>query len=259
MDKISNLLKKFHLLQNKGFSKKLGQNFILDKNILDKIVDLAGNVTDEHVLEIGSGVGSLSERILLRHPKTFTIIEKDSRCIEAVRSWLKVDIKQEDALKVDYCDMFALQQPLKIIANLPYNIASKLLIKFCLVRYLIKDMTLMFQKEVADRIVAVPSTKDFGKLSVMAQTYFDCQIVKVLPPSVFVPAPKVTSALVYFKPILDVNVDIEALSDLTQKLFSKRRKILAASLSKTLLQTHNISPQERVENLSVHMFHQLIK
>ncbi|USO02197.1 MAG: ribosomal RNA small subunit methyltransferase A [Alphaproteobacteria bacterium] len=270
MEKISNLLRKFDLLQNKGFSKKLGQNFILDKNILDKIVKLAGPIEGEHVLEIGSGVGSLSERILLQKPKTFTIIEKDPRCVEAVKSWLDVDIREADVLSVDLPsvilnvakDLLTLSQDdgarIKVIANLPYNISTAILIKFCYIRHLIKDMTLMFQKEVAQRIVAKPSTKDFGKLSIIAQTCFDCKIAQVFPPSIFIPPPKVDSAVVVFTPKKNVTADLDKLSELTNLLFSRRRKVLRQSLSPELLKSCGIDPQSRVENLMVEDFLKLI-
>jgi len=258
MEKISDLLRKFDLLQKKGFSKKLDQNFILDKNILDKIVKLSGAIEGENVLEIGSGVGSLSQRILLSNPKTFTIIEKDPKCVEAVKSWLDVDIHEKDALMIDYLEFLQKKQPIKIIANLPYNVSTVILIKFCYVSHLIKDMTLMFQKEVAERIVAKPSTKTFGKLSVMVQTCFDCKIVQIFPPSIFIPQPKVDSALVFFKPKQNMKVDLKKLSDLTNMLFSKRRKILKHSLSEEFLISQGINPQNRVENLTVGDFYKLL-
>jgi len=257
MEKISDLLRRFNLLQQKGFSKKLGQNFILDKNILDKIVGFSGTIEGEHVLEIGSGVGSLSERILLQKPKSLTIIEKDPKCIEAVRSWLDVDIIEKDALAFDYEAFFQKKGPIKIIANLPYNISTPLLIKFCYMSYLIKGMTLMFQREVAQRIVAKPSTKAFGKLSIVAQTCFECKVAQILPPSIFIPPPKVESAVVVFKS-KQTKVDIKALSEITTLLFSKRRKMLSHTLPEELLISKNIDPKARVENLTVEDFWKLI-
>ena len=252
------LIKQFHLLQNKPFSKKLGQNFILDINILDKIISLSGSIKDENILEIGAGVGSLSQRILLQKPKKLIILEKDPACVQAVKSWIDVDIRECDALDVDFTTLFP-KDKCKVIANLPYSVASEILVRFCHARHLIKDMTLMFQKEVGERIIAKSGIKDFGRLSVIAQTCFDCKIIKIFPPSIFIPAPKVESALVHFTPKQNVDIDLNKLSALTQQLFSKRRKMLRHSISEATLLKCNINPTERVENLKLDDFFALLK
>jgi 16S rRNA (adenine1518-N6/adenine1519-N6)-dimethyltransferase len=217
------------------------------------------------VLEIGPGPGGLTLAILEKHPKHLTVIEKDARFLPGLEELVQqyqgscaVDIIHGDALHA----MPNLHSVI-IIANLPYNVASPLLVQFIYHYQRIKEMVLMFQKEVAQRIVAIPGNKHYGRLSIITQAFFKPVIVYHLPPSVFTPPPKVDSAVVHFTPLETKNIPIKNLEYVTQIFFSSRRKTVGHIIKKHL--RDNMTVQKiltpythlRPENLTVDVYIQL--
>lgn len=247
--------------------KSLGQNFLLDLNVTDKIVRCAqeryvGDWSHVHAFEIGPGPGGLTRSLLKSEVKHVTAIEFDPRAVAAQMPTVnklkdRLAVIEQDALA---CDLLALAcAPRIIVANLPYNIATPLLVNW--LRQLRYDhnaycsMTLMFQKEVAERICAAPNTKAYGRLAVMVQWLCDVQIVYNLPPSAFTPPPKVDSAVVHFAPkVLSENapefVDVERV---TAQAFGQRRKMIRSSLKtySQAIEALGIEETRRAETLSV--------
>jgi len=250
--------------------KKLGQNFLLDLNLTDKIARAAGDISDCTVFEIGPGPGGLTRSILKAGPKKTIAIEFDPRAIEALSS-LKDAV--QDSLEVIKGD--ALQQDLRalseapraIIANLPYNIATPLLLNWL---QQIRDnqnsyrsMTLMFQKEVAERITAPQENKAYGRLSVMVQWLCDVHQVFDVPASAFLPPPKVTSSIVHFRPkMLDKkNPSFKSVEQITAQAFGQRRKMIRSSLKnyKNYFESLGLDETLRAENLKISDFINLAK
>lgn len=264
----SQIIKKYGL----DAKKSLGQNFILDSNLTDKIakqslekdLDLSGF----EVLEIGGGPGGLTRSILKLNPKKLTVIEQDDRCIAALNEIKEyhpnLEIIKGDALKFDLSDLRA-NQKIKIIANLPYNIATELIIKWIEDRSKIESMVLMFQKEVVDRIVAKPDTKQFGRLAVMSNFFCETKKLFDISPSSFTPPPKVTSSLVMVKPRQKalMDVDFKTLEKVVAAAFSQRRKMIKAGLrsicvnSEDWLKRSGIEPSMRAEQLTLEQFGKL--
>lgn len=249
--------------------KKLGQNFILDLDLTDKISRLGGSIKDELVIEIGPGIGSLT-RMLLANGAYVIAVEKDRNCIDALRnlkniSGDRLNIIEGDALYIDE-EKILLQHkfhpPVKIIANLPYNIATELLLKWLKKPELFKSLTLMFQKEVAERINARPSTKDYGRLSIISQWLCEVSHNFDISPSVFFPPPKVESSVITLtprkSPLYKANRDV--LEKLCKAAFGQRRKMLRASLRQitdnphTLLNAACIEETKRPEELTIEQF-----
>lgn len=221
--------------------KALGQNFLLDSNITDKIIRTSLEAQNKlsfsgsHVYEIGPGPGGLTRSILKAYPQKLTVIEMDERCIkimEEIRGKTGdiMEIVNGDALKFD----FAQNEPLpkQIVSNLPYNISVPLLTHWLadISRY--SALTLMFQKEVADRITAPLRTKDYGRISILAQ--LQCKITRLfdLNPECFVPAPKIWSSVLLFEPLPEplTKEQIQKLEKLTAQAFAQRRKMIRQSL-----------------------------
>lgn len=253
-------IKKFGLLPKKN----LGQNFLLDQNITDKIVRCAGVVLEQNVLEIGPGPGGLTRSILLAKPNKLTVIEQDFRCIAALEElssiYQQLVIINDDALKIKEEDF--IKGKTKIIANLPYNIGTALLLKWLDNISLWQDFTLMFQKEVADRILAKPCTKDYGRLSVVCQLLCDIEWHFDLRPEAFYPPPKVTSSVISLYPKQhQVSEEIcEAVQVICKILFNQRRKMLRATMKQLhpdldgLIDKTDILLTQRPEELSVKQF-----
>ena len=249
--------------------KSLGQNFLLDRNITDKIVSLSLNKQQlnsydgAHVFEVGPGPGGLTRSVIRNTPNKMTVIELDERCIKIMQDINSktnnlLEIINQDALKFD----FSYQEPLvkHIVSNLPYNISVPLLTKWLYDIKKYRSLTLMFQKEVADRIQAQTSSKEYGRLSVIAQ--LQCKITRLtdLNPECFTPAPKIWSSVLLFEP-LDTSLskeDIAKVEKLTAQTFSMRRKMIRQSLKsikdldsicekigiKTSMRPEEITPQQ---------------
>ena len=246
--------------------KKLGQNFILDRNITDKIARAAGDLSDITVFEIGPGPGGLTRSLLAAGAKKVIAIEFDPRAVAALAELSaaangRLQVVQADALAVDLVSL-APGEKRAIIANLPYNIATPLLLRW--LGQIRSDenafsfMLLMFQKEVATRLCAVHGGKEFGRLSVMAQWLCNVRRAFDLPPSVFVPPPKVTSSVVHFTPrLLPANApSLEAVEKITAAAFGQRRKMIRSSLKdyKAVIDELGIDETLRAEQMPVENF-----
>jgi 16S rRNA (adenine1518-N6/adenine1519-N6)-dimethyltransferase len=247
--------------------KALGQHFLLDTNITDRIVRYAGDVKSHHVIEVGPGPGGLTRSLLAAGVKKLYVIEKDERCL-AILAELKavagerLEILHGDALKTDL--LSAVPGPRKIVANLPYNAGTQMLLNWLDAVYregpqAFASLTLMFQKEVAERIVAAPGNKDYGRLSVLCQWLCDCRWDMELPPGAFSPPPKVSSAVITLtprpKPLVDVKK--ESLEKVVASAFGQRRKMLRGALkslgvdAEALLKEAGIDGSLRAERLDV--------
>ena len=246
--------------------KSLGQHFLLDGSITDTIVRYAGPLDEVNVIEIGPGPGGLTRSLLKAGAKKLFVIEKDERCVAALADIKKLagerlEIITGDALEINLLDIPA---PRKIVANLPYNAGTMMLLNWLDNLYThgtatFASMTLMFQKEVAERIVAAPANKDFGRLSVVAQWLCDCRWDMELPPTAFTPPPKVESTVITLtprpKPLVDVRKDM--LEKVVAKAFGQRRKMLRSSLkglavpADILLEKAGIDGSLRAEQLDV--------
>ncbi len=247
--------------------KSLGQNFLLDLNLTGRIARAAGDLTGHDVLEIGPGPGGLTRALLSEGARRVVAIERDNRCIAALEEISaaypgRVTILNGDALTTDPTPH--LNPPVRITANLPYNIATPLLIGWLQAEPWPPwwtSMTLMFQREVAERIVATPGTKHFGRLGIMAGWRTKARISFDVNPSAFTPPPKVVSSVVHFTPRDEpLPCSARVLEKVTAAAFGKRRKMLRASLkglfpnAEATLLDLGIAPTERAEQLEVSDF-----
>ena len=235
--------------------KSFGQHFLLDLNITRKIARLANIAPGETVIEVGPGPGGLT-RALLEAGAHVVAVEKDARFVPLLDDVAghadgRLQVINEDALRA------ALPTGAAIVANLPYNVATPLLIGWLTGPLHPRSMTLMFQKEVADRIVAAPGSKTYGRLSVLAQALTDARIVMDLPARAFTPPPKVASAVVQLFPRPDRLCDdaVDRLQRLTAAAFGQRRKMLRSSLKplggETLCAAIGLDPSLRAEDVAV--------
>lgn len=243
--------------------KGLGQHYLLDLNLTRKIVTAAGGLSGKTVFEIGPGPGGLTRALIGSNAQQIIAIEKDPRCLPALQELQQVAgdrlfIRQDDALEVDLTTLAP--APRAIIANLPYNVATPLLINWLRQGNAFHSLTLMFQAEVVDRLVAAPNTKAYGRLAVLAQFCCDVKRVMTLPARAFTPAPNVDSAVAHFIPRPDLPPDIalEDLEVITAAAFGQRRKMLRSSLQglggEGLLSAAGINLERRAETLTVEEF-----
>ena len=245
--------------------KSLGQNFLLDLNLTSKIARYAGNLDQFDILEIGPGPGGLTRSLLNEGARKVVAIEKDSRCIEALEEIQatfpgRLKLLQGDALSTNASEHLA--DPVRIIANLPYNIGTELLVRWLTSKTwpsFWQSMTLMFQKEVANRIVASPGSKAYGRLSVMSQWRCDTKIAFNVPASAFTPPPKVESTLVHFESLKEPKfpAEVEVLEFVVSKAFNQRRKMLRGALKGYFqnveegLLSIGVLPTKRAEDVTV--------
>ncbi|MGA7545826.1 MAG: 16S rRNA (adenine(1518)-N(6)/adenine(1519)-N(6))-dimethyltransferase RsmA [Methyloceanibacter sp.] len=257
-----------HVIRDLGLSarRSLGQNFLLDFNLTRRIARAAGPLDQATIVEVGPGPGGLTRALLLEGAARVVAIEKDTRCLPALEAIAarypgRLEVIGGDALDVDYSKL-ALQPPTRIVANLPYGVATPLLIGWLKTSPWppwFDRLVLMFQREVAQRIVAAPGGKDYGRLSVIAQWRTLPRILFGIPPAAFTPRPKVESSLVEFIPRAapEPPCDVQRLERVTAAAFGQRRKMLRSSLrqltpkSEALLQGLGIAPQARAEELDV--------
>lgn len=248
-----------------GAKRKLGQNFLLDLNLTGRIARAAGDLSDVTVFEVGPGPGGLTRALLSEGAAKVVAIERDQRCIEALAEVGhafpgRLEVIEGDALSFDIADLP--DEPIRIVANLPYNISTALLVKWLENIQRFESLTLMFQKEVADRLVAGPGSKAYGRLSVLAQWLCEVQPEFDVSPSAFVPPPKVTSTVVGFRPRVEplAPARSKSLQAVTQAAFGQRRKMLRASLktlgvdAEALCTASDIEPTARAETISVEGF-----
>jgi 16S rRNA (adenine1518-N6/adenine1519-N6)-dimethyltransferase len=248
--------------------KSFGQHFLLDQKLTDKIVRTAGDLTGVHILEIGPGPGGLTRSLLASTAKSVTVIEIDRRAIDVMQELQDVygerlKIIEGDALKMDVATLCP--APRAIVANLPYNVGTELLIQWLQKIDDFQSLTLMFQREVVDRIMAKPSSKTYGRLSIISQ--FCCHMKKVMaiPAGAFTPPPTVESAVIHMTPRTDRPRDItlQDLEKITAAAFGQRRKMLRSSLKtlggEVLLKKAGLDPTARAEDLSVDDFANLVR
>ena len=248
--------------------KSLGQHFLLDANLIRRIVRQAGDLAGRHVIEIGPGPGGLTRALLETDAASVTAIEIDDRAVAAVRELEdagrgRLRVIQADALRTDLPAL--VPAPRRIVANLPYNVASPLLVGWLRQAASFEQMTLMFQQEVAERIAAAPGTGDFGRLSVLAQWTCETSLRLRIPPDAFVPPPKVWSAVLGLVPhAAQPEPELFArMERLTAAAFGQRRKMLRSALrplgGEALLARAGIEPTRRAETLSVAEFDRLVR
>ncbi|MGJ0238628.1 16S rRNA (adenine(1518)-N(6)/adenine(1519)-N(6))-dimethyltransferase RsmA [Novosphingobium fluoreni] len=246
-------------------SKALGQNFLFDENLLDRIAAVPGSLAGQKVLEVGPGPGGLT-RALLRAGAKVTAIEMDRRCLPALAEVEaafpgKLRVIEGDALQIDPASLF--DGPYAIVANLPYNVGTALFTGWLTGEAWPPQwtsLTLMFQEEVARRIIAEPDTSAYGRLAVLAQWRSRARLAMKVHRSAFTPPPKVMSAIVHVEPAeAPVGVSMKMLERLTEAAFGQRRKMLRQSVKGlpgaiAALETLGIDPQRRAETLSVSEF-----
>ena len=248
--------------------KSLGQNFLLDLNLTAKIARQAGDLSACYILEIGPGPGGLTRGLLSEGARKILAIEKDNRCLPALEEIEKafpgrLQVINEDALRLDPAQY--LTAPIRIISNLPYNVGTELLIRWLTPPNwppFWKSLTLMFQKEVAQRIVAQPGSKAYGRLAILAQWRSEVKIVLNLPPDAFTPPPKVSSAVIHLEalPAPRYEANQKVLESLVAAAFNQRRKMLRSALKglspeiEDHLKAAGLSPTERAEQVSLEGF-----
>ena len=256
-----------HGLQAK---KALGQNFLLDLNLTSKVARAAGDLTGVTVIEVGPGPGGLTRALLMNGAERVIAIERDERTMAALAEVAahypgQLEVISGDALKTDFTALAS--GPVKIVANLPYNIGTELLVRWLTVEGwppFYQSLTLMFQREVAERIVAKPTSSAYGRLGVLAGWRTEARIAFDVPPQAFTPPPKVTSSVVHLVPRAEpLAIDVKVLGRVTEAAFGQRRKMLRQSLKsmggERVLEIAGIDPTRRAETLSIEEFVALAK
>ena len=245
--------------------KALGQNFLLDLNLTARIARQAGPLEGHDVVEVGPGPGGLTRALLAEGARRVIAVEKDPRCLPALAEIAdrypgRLEIVEGDALETGLADM--VHPPARIIANLPYNVATPLLTGWLLSEpwpAWFSSMTLMFQREVAERICAAPGSKSYGRLSVLSQWRCEAEIAFDVGPKAFTPPPKVTSSIAVLYPRGNpLPCPADALQRVTAAAFGQRRKMLRQSLKSLggadLLERTGIEPERRAETLDIAEF-----
>jgi 16S rRNA (adenine1518-N6/adenine1519-N6)-dimethyltransferase len=246
--------------------KSLGQHFLLDAGLLTRIAASAGDLRGVHVIEVGPGPGGLTRALLASPAASVTAIEKDARCVAALQLLTEAyperfRIIEADAMQVDIASLAP--APRAVVANLPYNVGTELLIGWLEAIHrdasVLSSLTLMFQKEVADRLLSLENSKDYGRLTVFAQWLCNVEHLMDIPPEAFSPPPKVMSSLIRVTPRPAPLFDVEktALEATLRAAFGQRRKMLRASLkqlhadAEARLKSQNINPELRPEQLTL--------
>ena len=263
--KTAELVKKY----NFKFSKSLGQNFLIDDSVPRDIVEGAEVNEEDLVIEIGPGVGTLTAK-LLNKAKRVVAIELDNDLIPILNKEIgdnpKFSLIHNDALKVDFNEVIGEEKSVKLVANLPYYVTTPIIVKLLKEKYNFKSLTIMIQKEVAERMNAEPGNKDYGALSLLVQYYCNTKIIRKVPPQCFIPRPKVDSIVIKLDKLENprVNVENEKLFfDIIRNSFNMRRKTLwngvkNIGLSKEKLEAAfeeaNVDPKRRGETLTIEEF-----
>ena len=263
--KTAELVKKY----NFKFSKSLGQNFLIDDSVPRDIVSGAEVCKDDLVIEIGPGVGTLTAQ-LLNTAKRVVAIELDNDLIPILSQELgdnqNFTLIHNDALKVDFNEIIGDEQSVKLVANLPYYVTTPIIVKLLKEKYNFKSLTIMIQKEVAERMAAEPGNKDYGALSLLVQYYCNTEIVRNVPPACFIPRPKVDSIVIRLEKLDNPRVEVQnekLFFDIIRNAFNMRRKTLwngvkNIGLPKEKLEEAfseaNVDPKRRGETLSIEEF-----
>ncbi|WP_323036561.1 16S rRNA (adenine(1518)-N(6)/adenine(1519)-N(6))-dimethyltransferase RsmA [Pararhodobacter sp.] len=248
--------------------KALGQNFLLDLNLTARIARAAGDLAGSDIIEVGPGPGGLTRGLLAEGARKVLAIEKDGRCLPALAEIAeaypgRLQVIEGDALEID--PLAHLTPPIKIVANLPYNVGTELLVRWLTPKEwppFWSTLTLMFQKEVAERIVAKPGSKAYGRLALLAQWRCDARIVLTLPPGAFTPPPKIDSAVVHLTALPEPRfpADAKTLERVVAAAFNQRRKMLRSSLrsldpnAESRLERLGIRPTARAEEIGLEQF-----
>jgi len=250
--------------------KRFGQNFLKDTTVIDRILQAASLQEADRVLEIGPGLGALTDRMLpLAGQVTVMEVDRDLGSALQERNDPKLVVHVGDALRLEWKDLLP-RPPYKLVANLPYNISSQILFKILDYRQLFGRLVLMFQKEVGDRLCALPATKDYGILSVLCQFYFDVKRVAAVPPGAFFPPPSVHSVVLSFDPLPHPRFtvpDDASLRKVVKGAFAQRRKTLRNTLQSAgfsseaikSLPAAGIDPGRRGETLTLEEFARLCR
>jgi len=249
--------------------KSLGQNFLIDRNILEQIVDTV-DITNKEILEIGPGSGNLTTYILRKNPKKLHVIEKDDDLVLLLKEKFndEIDIINEDVLKISENDIS--NEKLTVFGNLPYNISTEILSKWIVnlgKNFWFDSLVLMFQKEVADRIIAQCNTSKYGRLSILSNWKLNIKKIIDIKPESFSPRPKINSSLLLFTPRLDFfEIDnAKNLEMITRVFFSQRRKMLKKPFnqifknSKKVSEKFGIDLNLRPQNLKPEIYFNLVK
>ena len=251
------------------FTKSLGQNFLIDDSVLDDIVDGAEVNEEDFIIEIGPGVGTLT-RELLKRAKKVCSIELDEKLLPILQEELKdfnnFELIHKDALKVDFNELIGDEKSVKLVANLPYYLTTPIIVNLLTGGYDFKSLTIMIQKEVAERIDSEPNCKAYGAFSVLVQYYCDTEILRLVPPSAFIPQPKVESIVIRLDRLKEPKVKVkdEALFfSIVRQSFNMRRKTLWNGVKNLgigkeellkCFERANIDPKRRGETLSLQEF-----
>jgi 16S rRNA (adenine1518-N6/adenine1519-N6)-dimethyltransferase len=263
--KTQELVKKY----NFKFSKGLGQNFLVDDSVLNDIVDGAEVNNEDFIIEIGPGVGTLTAQLLMRAKKV-TSIELDNDLIPILEQELggneNFRLIHKDALKVDFNELIGEENSVKLVANLPYYVTTPIIVKLLKEGYNFKSLTIMIQKEVAERINAEPNCKEYGSLSVLVQYYCNTSIIRKVPPTCFIPRPKVESIVIRLDRLDGPRVkakDEKLMFELVRAGFNMRRKTLwnaaktlkvSAEKLEAAFEKSGIDPKRRAETLTLEEF-----
>jgi len=247
--------------------KSLGQNFLLDLNLTGKIARHAGDLSAMTVIEVGPGPGGLTRALLLNGARKVVAIERDERCLPALAEIAghypdRLEVISGDALGLDFTSLVPAEVPVGVVANLPYNIGTELLLRWLTPEKwppFYMSLTLMFQREVAERIAAAPGSAAYGRLGVLAGWRTEARILFDIPRQAFTPPPRVTSSVIRLVPRLNpAPAALAALERVTQAAFGQRRKMLRQSLKglggEKLLDAVGIDGTRRAETLSIEEF-----
>ena len=247
--------------------KSLGQNFLHDKNIINKIIDASKICSNDEVLEIGPGTGNLTNFIISQKPKKIYVIEKDENLANDLEKKFLNQIKviKKDILKIP--SEFYLGKKFLIFGNLPYNISTKILSNWCLNNKLnVSKMILMFQKEVADRILANVNSKEYSRITILSKWKYDIKKVTDVKPNSFFPKPKIDSTVLEFTPkkkIYEIK-DPKNLEKITKIFFSQRRKMIKRPInilfkkSKFDYEKFDINPSDRPQNIDINKYLKIV-
>ena len=247
--------------------KSLGQNFLLDKNIINKIIDASNIKPSDVILEIGPGTGSLTELIVSQKPKKIYLVEKDENLANALEKQYqnKVSIIKKDILKIPH--EFYSGKRFLILGNLPYNISTKILSEWCLNKRLnVSKMVLMFQKEVAERILANVNSKNYSRITILSKWKFDIKKITDVKPNSFFPRPKVHSTVLEFvsKRKFHEIKDPKNLEKITRVFFSQRRKMIKKPINILFknfqfdYKKFNIKPSDRPQNIDIKKYLEIV-
>lgn len=258
---------------NFKFTKSLGQNFLTDQNVLDDIVNGSNVCEEDFVIEIGPGVGTLTKE-LLKKAKKVCAVELDSELIpiltEELKDFPNFELIHKDALKVDFNELIGEEKSVKVVANLPYYVTTPIIARLLKEGYKFKSLTIMIQKEVAERIASEPNCKEYGALSILVQYYCDTEILRKVSPTCFIPQPKVDSIIIKLDRLDEPRVkvkDEELFFKIVRQSFNMRRKTLRNAIKSLgdvsgddidkAFNDAGIDPRRRGETLSIEEFGKL--